>query len=878
MSDASSRLTAALADRYRIERELGAGGMATVYLAEDLRHRRNVAVKVLRPELAATLGGDRFFREIEVAARLQHPHILPLLDSGDAGGFLYYVMPYVAGESLRERLAREGELPVHDAVRILAEVVDALAAAHAEGIVHRDIKPDNVMLSGRHALVTDFGVAKAVSEATGRQQLTTAGVALGTPSYMAPEQATADPQLDYRVDIYAAGVLGYEMLTGGPPFSGRTAQEILAAQVTQAPQAITARRAAVPASLEAVIMKCLEKRPADRWQKAEDLLAQLEILATPTAGVTPTQTRPMPAAPPPRQFPRWAAWLAGGALVAAGALALSLRQSGPDLLKLGKRAVVAADPDVEIWPSLSPDGKTITFTRVDSSGAEIVVQQVDGGAPLVVTGQVPGDNYLQALSPDGSRMVFSGNEGLYLMPTLGGQVRRIAEGGALWAAWSLDGLRVAYSTGNGDTLVALLVDQPAGTALAVGRDVHSPAWSPDGEWLAYVEGNSQLYFNGNSAPSTIRLVPAGGGTSVAVTDSTSLNTSPVWIPGRRALLFISDRDGGRDIFQVELSNSGEPRGTPVRLTTGLNPDRLSISADGRRLAWSTLTQTANFWSLPIPARDSIPLSRATQVTSGSQNVEMGSVSDDGIWLYYDSGRSGNFDIWRVPLAGGQPEQITTDPANDFAPAVSPDGREVAFHSTRNGAGNRDVFVMPSGGGPAVQVSTSPGDDRLPTWSPDGTALTWRDNFAPDSGTLVAWRDTRGVWGKPARFAGFQPDRSWFPDGSLMVGDSSRYWRLDPRTGERQALPARLAEFLRSFGSAVLSPDGETVYAVIYRPGGRAGATIEALTIATGQRRTLAWSDRPNSQGFRYSLRVHGGRLYFPLVDAQNDVWVAEIEP
>ena len=192
LSDIQSRISAALADHYRIERELGSGGMATVYLAEDLRHRRKVAVKVLRPELAVTLGSDRFLREIETAAQFQHPHILPLLDSGEAGGFLYYVMPYVEGESLRSRLTRRGELPIHDAVKILVEVCDALAYAHAHGVVHRDIKPDNVLLSGRHALVTDFGVAKALSEATGRQQFTTAGVALGTPAYMAPEQAAAE--------------------------------------------------------------------------------------------------------------------------------------------------------------------------------------------------------------------------------------------------------------------------------------------------------------------------------------------------------------------------------------------------------------------------------------------------------------------------------------------------------------------------------------------------------------------------------------------------------------------------------------------------------------------------------------------------------------
>jgi serine/threonine protein kinase len=188
-----STLTDALAGRYAIERELGQGGMATVYLARDLRHERLIALKVLRPELAASLGPERFLREIRLAAQLQHPHILPLHDSGEAGGFLYFVMPYVKGESLRARLARGGELPVHDAVKILVEVTDALAYAHAQGVVHRDIKPDNVLLSGRHALVTDFGVAKALSESTGRQELTTAGVALGTPTYMAPEQATADP-------------------------------------------------------------------------------------------------------------------------------------------------------------------------------------------------------------------------------------------------------------------------------------------------------------------------------------------------------------------------------------------------------------------------------------------------------------------------------------------------------------------------------------------------------------------------------------------------------------------------------------------------------------------------------------------------------------
>ncbi|UCF41558.1 MAG: protein kinase [Gemmatimonadota bacterium] len=293
MDDFAARLTTALGDRYAIERELGSGGMATVYLAEDLKHHRKVAVKVLRPDLAATLGPERFLREIEIAARLQHPHILPLLDSGDADGFLYYVMPYVEGQSLRDKLAKEGELPVGEAVRIIRDVVDALTAAHALGVVHRDIKPENVLLSGRHALVSDFGVAKAVSEATGREKLTTAGVALGTPAYMAPEQAAADPHLDHRVDIYAVGAMAYELLTGRPVFMGTTPQQVLSAHVTEAPQPVTRHRGTVPPALESVVMRCLEKKPADRFQDVWELLPLLEALTTPSGGVTPTGLVPV---------------------------------------------------------------------------------------------------------------------------------------------------------------------------------------------------------------------------------------------------------------------------------------------------------------------------------------------------------------------------------------------------------------------------------------------------------------------------------------------------------------------------------------------------------------------------------------------------------
>jgi TolB-like protein/tRNA A-37 threonylcarbamoyl transferase component Bud32 len=274
------RLRAALADRYRIEHVIGQGGMATVYLADDLRHQRKVAVKVLRPELAAALGPERFLREIRIAAQLQHPHILPLHDSGEADGFLFYVMPYVEGDSLRQKLEREGKLPVGEAVSIMHDVADALAHAHRRGVVHRDIKPDNVMLSDRHALVTDFGVAKAVSEATGRRDLTTAGVALGTPAYMAPEQAAADPQVDHRADIYAVGIVAYEMLTGRFPFEHETPQQLLAARVTQEPVPVLDVRPAIPTGVAQVVMRCLAREVAERWQTADELVQALEAGTT----------------------------------------------------------------------------------------------------------------------------------------------------------------------------------------------------------------------------------------------------------------------------------------------------------------------------------------------------------------------------------------------------------------------------------------------------------------------------------------------------------------------------------------------------------------------------------------------------------------------
>src|SRR5512146_100828 len=247
--DPFDTLRSALADRYRIERELGAGGMATVYLAEDLRHHRKVAIKVLHAELSAVLGPERFLKEIELTANLQHPHILPLFDSGSADGLLYYVMPYVEGETLRSRLQREQQLPVGDAVQIATEVADALAYAHERDIVHRDIKPENILLQNGHAIVADFGIALAVEQAGG-QRMTQTGLSLGTPQYMAPEQAMGDKRVDARADIYALGAVTFEMMAGEPPFTGPNAQAIVAQVLTADAPSLAARRKSVPEHID----------------------------------------------------------------------------------------------------------------------------------------------------------------------------------------------------------------------------------------------------------------------------------------------------------------------------------------------------------------------------------------------------------------------------------------------------------------------------------------------------------------------------------------------------------------------------------------------------------------------------------------------------
>ena len=277
--DLRKRLQETLGDTYFIDRELGTPGMSRVFLAQEMALQRTVVVKVLPPDLAASVNLKRFNREIRLEAKLQHPHIVPVLTAGVAGGLSYYVMPFIQGETLGERLDRMGELSIPETVRILCDILSALAHAHKQGVVHRDIKPDNILLTEDHAVVADFGIAKALSSATDPgSSLTSGGIALGTPAYMSPEQASGDPSTDHRADIYSVGAMAYQMLTGSPVFTGRSPQAIFAAHAIQRPQPITSGHPEIPPRLAELIMRSLEKRPDDRPQSAREMLAELDKL------------------------------------------------------------------------------------------------------------------------------------------------------------------------------------------------------------------------------------------------------------------------------------------------------------------------------------------------------------------------------------------------------------------------------------------------------------------------------------------------------------------------------------------------------------------------------------------------------------------------
>ena len=872
MTTPLERLKTSLADRYRIERELGAGGMATVYLAEDLKHHRRVAVKVLHPDLSAILGPDRFHKEIELTAALQHPHILPLFDSGAADGLLYYVMPYVEGETLRTRLTRDVQLSVPEAVRIASEVADALEYAHRHSVVHRDIKPENILLRDHHALVMDFGIALAVAQAGDR--LTQTGTSLGTPQYMAPEQASGDRHIDGRADVYALGVVTYEMLVGEPPFTGPTVQAIMAKVMTEEPRPIGVTRRTVPDQVEAAVLTALQKVPADRFATPGEF--QRALTGTVPVTVRTTRAQTAPAAPPRRLL-----WTGATALVGVAAYFLGSRGPSTPVARFGLATKVTWEHGLEIEPALSPDGKSVAYAAGTSQRMQIYVRQVAGGRPIQLTGDGAVSQTNPQWSADGTRIYFVTDSGLSSAPAAGGGARpemRTPGGQVVSAAISPDGSMIVFAVGD-----SLYLHRPNGENrfLAPVREASLCHWAPSGQVIACASGNafySQLgHLYGNIASSRIVTIHLPEGSVTAVTDSLWTNQSPAWSADGRWLYYVSNRLGMLDIYAAPVSRDGKPTGAALRLTTGLGAHEISVSRSGTRIAYDQLTAAANLWMMPFPPRSA---AEGVPLTSGSQVIESMDATPDGHWVYYNSDVSGRSEIYRMRLnplittfGPPEPEQVTFDSIDDFAPSPSPDGRSVAFHSFK--AGSRDIYVLPLDGGPVQQVTNSPRQEGQASWSPDGHAIAFTEYGV--TGAVAVAADTVGGWRNPVRISPYGAWPRFSPDGrsiafasntlggSLVVigpGPANHRVVVDSAAGH-------LVEALR------WSPDGQTLYFKSHDSQGR--AEFWSVPRAGGAPKLLVrlGLDRPSD---RPEWALGKGRMFFAVNDRQSDIWVMEALP
>jgi serine/threonine-protein kinase len=770
MSDVATRLASALADRYRVERELGAGGMATVYLAHDLRHDRDVAIKVLHPDLGAALGSERFLSEIRTTARLQHPHILPLLDSGEADGLLYYVMPLVTGETLRTRLDRERQLPIAEAVRIAREVASALDYAHRHDVIHRDIKPENVLLHDGSALVADFGIALAVQQAGG-QRITQTGLSLGTPSYMSPEQAMGERAIDARSDIYSLGALTYEMLVGEPPFTGATVQAIVSKVLSAEPASLTLTRKSVPPHVEQAVLTALAKLPADRFVT---IGAFADALQAPTA----SSFAGAAAVPRATRSARRRIALLVGAVFAVSTAAIGWwvgRHSATAPVAWTSFTQLTDASGVETSPSLSPDGESFAYASDARGTWDIYVQRVGGRNPVLVAGDTLSDEGWPAYSPDGRQLAFARRgDGIWSMGATGENPHRVTSFGSM-PSWSPDGKRLVFGgeevfspynvNTTGDVWIADVAGgTPTRVKLTVGTSAYQPAWSPTGGRIAF--------FSVKDGRRDIETVAATGGASTAVTSDAALDWAPTWSADGTELYFASDRGGAMGIWRVAIDPStGTTKGPPTSITIGADAwsDMPRVSRDGRAILFRSKIESSNPAAVSFdPSTRRISSGRLLQHRTGS--LLPSDVSPDGAWLALMNALDRETDVWVMRVDGSELRRLTDDPARDWTPQFTPDGRAVTFFSNREGRYN--AFQIGLDGSGLTRLTDFAGGAYFSVFAPVGGKLLV-------SGRGVGTRLAQAPWpvteGRSTR---------WAHACSMGVRSTSDAWSRDGRWGVR----------------------------------------------------------------------------------------------
>lgn len=803
------RLRAALADRYRLERELGAGGMATVYLAHDLRHDRQVALKVLRPELSAVIGAERFLVEIKTTANLQHPHILPLFDSGEVDGVVFYVMPLVEGESLRERLERERQLPLDVALRIAKEVASALDYAHRHGVIHRDIKPENILLHDGRAVVADFGIALAVSNTPGGTRMTETGMSLGTPHYMSPEQALGERAMDARTDVYALGCVLHEMLAGEPPFTGPTAQAVLARVMGTEPEPVTAIRKAVPEPVSDAILTALAKLPADRFATAADFAQALELGTTSGgysrgAGRTGARAAPRSAMQQASRF--------GWPAVAVLALGFALwRGAAPSAVELVPSRLSIPAPTfggsgtfLQRNLAISPDGRTVVYVDRGSGETKLAVRHMDREEATLME-RVPINFSSPEFSLDGSeffaanfttgqmfRFPVAGGSGTPLPSELAWSVSiAFAEDGSLWLTPQSDRSRglarlapdgtVSYPLGPESSSLALqqilpgdryalVVRSPIGTSFgpALALDLKTGETTPvldvDVVEMRYAEGvlvyalpgrtleavrfdlgrrrpvgtplelsaNLSLSSGGSanfsmSRTGTVAFVPDAGGALVLMDRNGAARTAtaeprnyhiPRFSPDGRHLLVDFATPEGRDVWRLTLAN-----GMLNRVTFDRDGHDATWHPDGRQFAYISARRAGGALSIYQAAVDR---------TTVDSLISDPAIAYTGVWLpdrsaIVTAGNSVNentgADIAIVRNGGRGPvEALVASRFVESYPAVSPDGRWLAYTSDQTGT--QELYLRSlAGGGDEIRVSLEGGSE--PAWGPGGRELFYR---------------------------------------------------------------------------------------------------------------------------------------------------------